>query len=452
MTLPAVKTRLPALLILASLPAIASDGELPKLDELVFGSELWGKGLESVMEATAPEPEDGDEAALRRQLAEQGLRLAGGRGGFEWLSTKKEGLRARPGSFTLCDEKLGEVVMRGDADTVKTVDISLYNRGDDGLLQKDDFETKYASWRSKLDDTLETRGRERPQRGAVAVRGFMWSKDDSAYLLESSWNKSENRAEFIRLKMVSISAARGAPKKIARRSTLDDNVKTNAAGFTYVDGIPMVDQGQKGYCVVATVERVARYYGADIDQHEMAQIADATAGGTSGKAMEEAFKKVTGKIHARTLRLIDFDERQLEKDIRYYNRAAKKAGAWTMDYDTDDYIINPIWFWQKADPKIFREIKGKQNSCDFFKGKIQDYIDQGTPLCWTLFLGMFPEKGLPQSFGGHMRLITGYNFDDPEVPLIYYSDSWGEGHEQKTMRLDEAWCMTMGLYAMIPNK
>ena len=51
-----------------------------------------------------------------------------------------------------------------------------------------------------------------------------------------------------------------------------------------------------------------------------------------------------------------------------------------------------------------------------------------------------------------MRLIIGYNFDNPEVPLIYYSDSWGEGHSKKTMRLDEAYCMTMGLYAMIPNK
>lgn len=452
-----MKALLSSLLLLASLPAVADEEALPALDEVLFDAELWSKGLEGIMEATTPKPEEGEdaeaEAALRKELEERGIRLANGRGaGFEWLSAQKEGLRARPGSFTLCDEELGEVVMRGDAETVKTIDISMYNRGDDGELSADGFEEKFSSWQSKLDEALETTGKDRSKRGAVTIRGMMWTKEDSAFLLESSWNKSEDRAEFIRLRMISISGARNQPTKITRRSTLDDNVKKNDKGFTYVEGIPMVDQGQKGYCVVATVERVARYYGAELDQHEMAQIADASAGGTSGSDMEEAFKKVTGKIHARTLKLIDFDERQLEKDIKYYNRAAKKAGAWTMDYDTDEYMINPVWFWQKADPKVFREIKGEQNGFDFMKGKIQDYIDQGTPLCWTLFLGMFPEPGLPQSFGGHMRLITGYNYDNPEIPLIYYSDSWGEGHEQKTMRLDEAWCMTMGLYAMIPNK
>jgi hypothetical protein len=65
---------------------------------------------------------------------------------------------------------------------------------------------------------------------------------------------------------------------------------------------------------------------------------------------------------------------------------------------------------------------------------------------------MYKEGDMPQSWGGHMRLIIGYNFDDPEVPKIYYTDSWGEGHSLKTMRADEAYCMTTALYAMVPNK
>jgi hypothetical protein len=39
----------------------------------------------------------------------------------------------------------------------------------------------------------------------------------------------------------------------------------------------MVDQGDKGYCVVASVERVMRYYGAAVDQHELAQVANSDA-------------------------------------------------------------------------------------------------------------------------------------------------------------------------------
>jgi hypothetical protein len=41
----------------------------------------------------------------------------------------------------------------------------------------------------------------------------------------------------------------------------------------------MVDQGEKGYCVVASVERVLRYYGGTVDQHELAQIANSDAAG-----------------------------------------------------------------------------------------------------------------------------------------------------------------------------
>ncbi|MFR4224380.1 MAG: hypothetical protein ACLT38_12745 [Akkermansia sp.] len=38
-----------------------------------------------------------------------------------------------------------------------------------------------------------------------------------------------------------------------------------------IQDIPMVDQGQKGYCVVATAARIFAYYGMDyVDQHELA--------------------------------------------------------------------------------------------------------------------------------------------------------------------------------------
>ncbi|QTN31029.1 C39 family peptidase [Akkermansiaceae bacterium] len=454
-----MKPFLPLLLISSLMPLSADEAKLPSLDEILLDAKIWENGLESVKAATEPKKDEAAEKRsaaameeLMKQLKEEGYTLASGsEKGFAWLSSQKEGLRARPGNFKLLGKALGEVVMRGNADSVDTVDISLYNRGDNGEIKAADFESRYEDWRKALEEKLGTRGSSRDQRGAVPIRGMMWTKDDSAFLLESSWNKSESRAEFIRLRMASVSGARNKTGKVVRRASLEDNVKKDAAGFTYVDGIPMVDQGEKGYCVVATVERVGRLYGLEMDQHEMAQLANTTSGGTNGDELEEAFKKVTGKIHVRTLRLIDYDDKQLNKDMKAYNRLAKKEGAWTMDMDTDEWIINPVWFWSKADKEVFRTIKAEQNGCEHFQRKIKEYVDQGTPLCWTLFLGMFPEKGLPQSFGGHMRLITGYNYDG-DVPKIYYSDSWGEGHHQKTMRLDEAYCMTMGLYAMVPNR
>jgi hypothetical protein len=277
----------------------------------------------------------------------------------------------------------------------------------------------------------------------------MWKKGDTAVLLEGSINKSERRAEFIRLRFASIAAAKNTPKTMARRGSFAENVKKDDKGFTWIDSVPMVDQGQKGYCVVASIERVARYFGAEMDQHEMAQLANSDEDGTNGDEMEKAFQKVTGKIHLRTLKHIEFSERQMEKDIRSYNSAAKKAGVKTFDLDPDEWIIDPRHFWSVAHKETFRDMKRTQGSYAHFNRKIKEYIDQGIPLAWTLYLGMFKEEGTPQSYGGHMRLIIGYN---PTIEEIYYTDSWGDGHEKKKMRADEAYCMTMALYSMVPNK
>ena len=44
-------------------------------------------------------------------------------------------------------------------------------------------------------------------------------------------------------------------------------------GAIYVGNLPMVDQGNKGYCVAATVQRLFEYYGIGADMHQIAEIA-----------------------------------------------------------------------------------------------------------------------------------------------------------------------------------
>lgn len=68
---------------------------------------------------------------------------------------------------------------------------------------------------------------------------------------------------------------------------------------------------------------------------------------------------------------------------------------------------------------------------------------------WGLQLGIFPENGekAPQAGGGHMRLIIGYNEAKSE---IIFSDSWGAGHERKSMAAPHACAATMGLYLLQP--
>jgi hypothetical protein len=65
-----------------------------------------------------------------------------------------------------------------------------------------------------------------------------------------------------------------------------------------------------------------------------------------------------------------------------------------------------------------------------------------------VILGKVREKEIPQAAGGHMRLIIGYNRKEGE---LLYSDSWGRGHEEKRMALDDAWAITTNLYAIKPR-
>lgn len=415
-----------ALLFIQGASSAPKDGvKSASLDEILFDAKLWQRSLSEL--------KGGDSAT----------------GAFAWLSSDRDGLRAEAKKLQLLGHPVGEVVIRGRGGKVSEANISLFNRGDDGEISLDDFDQKMTRWKAALDQQLGVRSEPRRERGAVALQGSVWRKGDTALLLEGSVNRSEKRAEFIRLRLASLSAAKNAPRGMARRGSFAANVRKDEKGFTWIEGIPMVDQGQKGYCVVASIERVTRYFGAEMDQHEMAQIANTGRGGTSGDEMEKAFQKVTGKVHLRTLKHIEFDQRQMEKDIRGYNRAAKSAGVGTYDVDPDQWIIDPRHFWSVAHKETFRDMKRTQGGYAHFNRKIKEYIDQGIPLCWTLYLGMFKEEGLPQSHGGHMRLVIGYNSETEE---IYYTDSWGQGHEKKTMRADEAYCMTMALYSMVPNR
>ena len=102
------------------------------------------------------------------------------------------------------------------------------------------------------------------------------------------------------------------------------------------------------------------------------------------------------------------------------------------------------------DPEVLRDMKanGPQKSkfVKFLKD-IHQQVDKGIPLFWGVTLGTYPEPEIPQSKGGHMRLIIGYNDKKRE---ILYTDSWGAGHELKRMPADWAWTISHCLMYMKP--
>ena len=93
----------------------------------------------------------------------------------------------------------------------------------------------------------------------------------------------------------------------------------------------MVDQGKRGYCVVACAERILRYYNTNVDQHILAQAAGTSKyGGTRNDEIETSMKKVGAKCNFHVKEIVEYaplmGKFELLKFIKKYNRYAKRAG------------------------------------------------------------------------------------------------------------------------------
>ncbi len=387
---------------------------------------------------------------------------AASRLGYEWTSNARDSARVARKDLTLFEQPAVESVARFEGEALKTIIVTLYARGDAGDISEEKFD---ALVRASADAITKVAGVKFTPRGkdptsAVKADGLLWQTDKARYLLEFSKTKEVKsrgipfRAEFVRLEfsapekkaglLASAMAGKGA------KFSGPAHVKKDAAtGDVWIGDVPMVDQGQKGYCVVASTERVMRYYGGTVDENELAQIANtSTAGGTSTDAMLEAMKKLSARLK---IRIRDVQKGDTVKDIlkliAEYNRAAKKAGVQPIPDQGNSIDIGEVYRSMKGD--VLKDVRTKNKSeLSRFQRQVQTHIDEGTPLLWTVMLGFFKEPGVaPQTFGGHMRLIIGYNTAKEE---ILYSDSWGAGNELKRMPAADAWTMTTGALTIEP--
>ena len=139
-----------------------------------------------------------------------------------------------------------------------------------------------------------------------------------------------------------------------------------------------------------------------------------------------------------------------------YNKAAKKLKKPAIEesaYISRQGIMtyfDPSAVDRAMEPEVLKEMKvnGAQKSkFKKFKKDVHDQVLKGIPLIWSVKLGTYPEPGIPQNAGYHMRLIIGYNDKKDE---ILYSDSWGAGHELKRMPAEWAWTITRCLMYMKP--
>lgn len=374
---------------------------------------------------------------------------------FAWMSEAKNAMRSSDGNLQFGGFPLSEALFSYQNDWVTGATLMFYSRGDMGDLNEREFDQLLAGVTARLTALLGVSPTELGRDSASAVKAERreWRTPVANYLLEwSTVQKSVSRsiafrAEFIRL---TIQPGAGGGEQAGSRDVVKkfvgkDHVERLPQGAKLKD-VPMVDQGQKGYCVSATVERVMKYFGARVDQYEMAQITNTeTGGGASSAAMTDSLKKLTARLGVKVKDIIAWDARDMPRTIADYNRATKR-GKLAPEIPPNIYVVEEIY--RRMKPELYKEVRLKQ-SADFgkFQREVQRSIDEGIPLIWSVIVGMVAEKEIPQAFGGHMRLIIGY---DNAAKEIIYSDSWGYGHEEKRMTMEDAWAMTTDLSQILP--
>ncbi len=349
------------------------------------------------------------------------------------------GIKLREAKFSFASGRLSAVYM------------SAYNRGDDGDWDLRTFKSKRLMLQNKIpgDNGNPRTLKDRTYLGGVPCNIRYWETPSGTWYVK--WSENKYEPEYLTV----LFNAPGTKSESLRQSvraevnakTAAGKVKTDNRGYCYLD-VPMVDQGKKGYCAAATVSRIMQFYGADVDQHVIAQLAETdAAGGTAVENIFDALDKAETSLRVHidklyTMKYFDsFDSTC--KFIDKYNRTARKLDKKRLKESSfitkkgNTKIINSGMVWHEALKqqdvyKAFRleDTSGRRN----FEKDIVEYIGKGVPLVW-----MIP---------GHMRIITGYNADRGE---IVFSDSWGQKHERKIMKTDDAWVITTHLFVMRPR-
>jgi len=420
--------------------AVKGPGAANKLDEFLLRDDLWTLSKEEITRLTD----------VYR---------------FRWVSTAKDSARSTaPGTFM--GEKVIEAVMRFNSNHVTEVQLSFYNRGDAGDIPEEAFLQGIASIDGRLRDLAGKPIKEvsptESNTGDRKTRIALWTNAVSVLRFEHAFTRVRNaskkwsvRPEYVNLVMLKNDKAKA--KYFVGDNKIDVSslgakklVKQEENGDVLMDSVPMVDQGQKGYCAVATTERVLRYYGTDVNQHELAQWANtASGGGTDSASLVKALKAMTSPMGLKIKILMQNQGSDFTRLVADYNKAAKREKLPAVQLATKG-VIDMGRIIDAMDKDLFLKIRRKNpTAVDQFLQLVKKDVSEGHPILWGVMLGFVPEKpALPQARGGHIRLIIGYNTKTKE---ILYSDSWGAGHELKRMNAADALAISNCLIVIEPR-
>lgn len=392
------------------------------------------------------------------------LMATAGRLGYQWTSNLRDSARVARLNMTMFGLPVAESVVRFEGEKLKDVVFSLYARGIEPDWPEDKFRAFVARSMDAVTEVAKVKYsvRGKDPTNAVKADGVIWKNDRVQILLEYSVTKEVKargipfRPEFVRLEIAPPAKTTGrlgaapVPTPGTAKFSGAAHVKRNEeTGDVWLDGIPMVNQGQNGFSILANTERVMRYYGIGVDAHELAQAANVSwQRSLSTAVMVETLKKLGSRMKFRVREVEPWNSADFARLITEYNRVAKRESSATIPDDRRGMDVTEVYRLMK--PDLLKEVRTKNKSdLNRFQRQIRSGIDEGTPMLWMMILGVVPEPepGIAGGTSGHARLIVGYNAKKED---IIYSDSWGAGHELKHMSAADAWTMTTGAMTIEP--
>jgi len=385
--------------------------------------------------------------------------------GFQWSSSSSEYARARHPHLQFAGLPVLEALVDFEESRPTRMTLLVYSRGDTGDLSRSRFDRllkrvdeTFTAWCGSGPTVIQT-PHERSTRHQI--RRSAWVRPphrlDLACGFSSPTGPRSFRAEFVKLVVTPFDPdddPRTRPilmkpqHGVISGFALRERIERTSKGDVFISGIPMVDQGEKGYCAVATGERLLRYFQREIDQHELAQIADSSAQwGTNPETMIRVLRSICGKMGLKVRVLEELDGEDFLRIVKDYNRSARKQDLEPVAVGGVFIVVSQLYDEMNSDVLFAVRTKNK-SALRRFRKTVKKHVDGGVPLAWSVILGKFAEKPVLRQSGGHMRLILGYNQGTDE---LLYSDSWGPGHEIKRLPFDQAWTVTTGLYTVTPD-
>ncbi len=384
------------------------------------------------------------------------------RADFRWM---EEGVssRAAPPQGTFFGHRAYEAVVRFQDGTPHSLIAYYFNRGDSQVAMSQEA---FQGLVRELSDTITQRLRRQPLPGENRSRSnrvrddvLMWQFPDHRFELSFSYSpprREDGRAvpftaEYIRLSVQKFSTTQLPAHSQTFVNVFDilQNIQRNEAGDVWIGNVPMVDQGPKGYCATATAERVMRYFGQDVDQHQIAQLAGSSAeAGTGSDELRRALESIARQYRYSLNTHISWDFRGFQRMVDQYNRTARQNNGREINLPRSGVVyVDQVYNMFDRDTLVESRV-ARRTEFNRFEARVRRYVDAGAPLIWGVMLGIVPEPGIPQTAGGHLRLIIGYNLETRE---ILFSDSWGRGHELKRMPIEQAFAITTALYSLEPR-